>query len=240
MAAASASLRQKLFNLRPPALRSAFSTGSRCLKARRGFGARYIPEECKTFYFPDGRLWTTPENTQFLSRYGIEHDVALATVPAMDPEMRQVAQKFKATLSFSPRHIIDPFYVKYLDPRGHPLGASQKAKWARWSEERPLWLICSVNGGPKRVVRLRAMRRVRHALYTALEEKGYDKYGNRKGRRIKGTLRIHLNQPLEAVSIPSHEFGPPLVKLLEKLTSQTQIRRTAPNASRKTSRPRAW
>uniref|UniRef100_A0A0B7K327 Uncharacterized protein n=1 Tax=Bionectria ochroleuca TaxID=29856 RepID=A0A0B7K327_BIOOC len=224
MAAASASLRQKLFNLRPPALRSAFSTGSRCLKARRGFGARYIPEECKTFYFPDGRLWTTPENTQFLSRYGIEHDVALATVPAMDPEMRQVAQKFKATLSFSPRHIIDPFY----------------AKWARWSEERPLWLICSVNGGPKRVVRLRAMRRVRHALYTALEEKGYDKYGNRKGRRIKGTLRIHLNQPLEAVSIPSHEFGPPLVKLLEKLTSQTQIRRTAPNASRKTSRPRAW
>ncbi|VUC33179.1 unnamed protein product [Clonostachys rosea] len=236
MAVALAFLRQKLFQLRAPALRSAYSTG---FAPKRS--ARFITEECKSFYFPDGRLWTTPENTKFLAKYGIEYDVSRATVPAMNYEMREIVRKFRATLSFSPSHIIDPFWVKYLDPRGHPLGASYKAKWAQWSQERPLWMICSVTGGPKRVVRLRAMRRVRHALYTALEERGYDKYGNGKGKRsITGTLRVHLNDPLQAVSVPSHELGPPLVKLLERLTSQTQPRGTTPKDSRRYVKPSAF
>lgn len=175
-----------------------------------------ITDDCKQFLRPDGRLSTTQENMDFLAKYDLEHDTSKFIYLKKNSEMKTIASEFGVTLMFCPRHLIQPHHLKYFDPRGHPLAGVQRARLASMAETQPLWLMTNCVGGPKATVRITATRRLRSSLYTALQAKGYDKFGKGADRELKGTLLISLQNPAKAVLQQMDRFGPALVRQLEE------------------------
>lgn len=213
-------------------LRACFSTSS-CLCSTR---SRLIPEECKSFISPDGRLRTTQANADLLREYNITHDSAMALGAKGRTQKSDAFRRLGVIVNLTPEHLISPYDLYFLDPRGHPLASMHRERYAHKALTQPLWLITTCSGGAKAVVRHTAQGRLRAALFLALEARGYDRYGQGKGKAIHGTLWLHVVDPITAVNARIVEtFGDVIMSTLEdsqrRSTHDTMPRRRGRNKS---------
>lgn len=190
-------------------------TSSSALQARR-----LIPTNCSPFYFRDGKLNTTKDNALFLAEHDISHDNGESTQLNAAKGIKSLSVKFGIEVRFSPRHIISPYHLDFLDPRGHPMAPSMRERYAIKAQTQPLWVIMTASSATKAVVRLTAQRRLRASLYKALEAKGYDRYGKGKNGDVTGTLDVFVRDPMRAVSVQEDgTFGRCIVRELEKVSA---------------------
>ena len=180
---------------------------------------RMVPEGCKPFFRSDGTLTTTQTNLNFLREYDITHDNGeVSRTPPHGAGKAPYAQfaKFGVMVNFTPKHVISPYHVAFLDPRGHPLAPQHRERYANKALTQPIWFITTSTSSAKAVVRITAQRRIRAAVYMALQTKGYDKFGKGQHGDIKGTVWMHVVDPLRAVSNPDKEaFGRSVVEVME-------------------------
>lgn len=190
------------------------STATR--SAGRRYCKTYIPEEAKSFMRPDGLLYTTATNRDFLARYNLEWDSGKMFFMG-----GPLFAKMGILLRFTYGHMVSMYDLKYLNPAGHPMQEPWMATTAHMAQTQPLWCWATVANEAWAVVRHTAGRGLRSRLYKALEAGGYDMYGKAKGSRkhdLKGTLWMHIGDPTAAVSsMDKDDFGPALVQELEKL-----------------------
>lgn len=177
---------------------------------------RYIPEDAKRFVKPDGRLITTAENRAFLLEHDLEPDNGTMSHFTSGPELQRVASEFNVTLAYSPRHVIHPFDLRFFEPRGHPLASMKRAKYLQKTREEPLWIYMTGVGGVSAVVRSLPQRRMKGALYRALEDLGYRSGGNGDGKEIRGTLWVTVHNPIKAAALPAEQFGRVVAAALER------------------------
>jgi hypothetical protein len=184
--------------------------------------ARHIPEQIKSFYKPDGKLLTTPENIKFLRDHGIEPDAGVMEKMAPPTyKLNALASRFSTRFLYHPRHVLTPRQLEFFDPRGHPLRAARLADLGRKSQTEPLWIVVtSVDQAPA-AVRITSRFRLRASLYLALRERGYDKCGRALpgsgNKNLQGTLVINVYNAVKAAAQPKELFGDPIVRALEEL-----------------------
>lgn len=184
-----------------------------------------IPEACKVFFRSDGTLTTTQANLDFLRENNITHDNAEAYHTPWRPIDRSIFSKFGVMVNFTPRHVIHPYHLAFLDPRGHPLAAQHRERYAHKAWTQPTWVITTSSAKAKAVVRITAQRRLRAAVYMTLRDKGYDMYGKGEYKEIEGTLWVHVVDPLKAASNPDKEaFGKAVVYLMESAQKRSMLR----------------
>lgn len=179
---------------------------------------RFVAEDARKFVKNSGTLLTTRENIDFLLEHGIETDIGRMSPFTSQPVMREISAEYRAKLAFSPQHILHPYDMKYFDPRGHPLAAMTRSRYARKSLEEPLWFTFTVRAdASSAVVRGLAQRRLAGALHGALEELGYN-LGRGKGARkeIRGTLWISLLDPIVTAAQPADRFGQEVAAALDR------------------------
>lgn len=182
------------------------------------FDRTLIPDNCAHFLQPNGQLFTTRENADFLRRYDLGHDTAKMTFLPHYAESRALYKELGVWMLFSHQHVIPTRDLRYFDPRGHPLAHANMARLAHQAQTQPLWLMTTCVQGPKAVVRLSAQRGLRSRIWQALEAQGYDKYGRSTSRSkpdLRGTLWIHIREALETVTHSKDKFGELIVRQLE-------------------------
>ncbi|KAF4124583.1 hypothetical protein GMORB2_5249 [Geosmithia morbida] len=231
--------------------RRLLSTSARLEAAGGGGGGprRLIPEECKPYYHPNGQLQTTQANVDFLQRHNITHDnaVAHASPHHRNSPHRGLFNRLGVAVNFTGAHLISPYDLHFLDPRGHAMASKQRQRYGDMSRHQPLWLITTCTGGARAVVRHTIQQRLRAALYLALQARGYDRFGRgsttaanaaaRAKRPIVGTLWIHVRDPIRAVSseVSKEAFGRAVVDLLEdadRVTAETLSQRRSSSAKK--------
>lgn len=100
-------------------------------------------------------------------------------------QLRRLPVKLKSNdgsvqFFFSKRHLFDRNDMKWLDKLEHPFAGSVLERYSEWSAGgRPLWLSVNTYGSVAPFVCTTAQRRLNRGLRLALEEKGYDRFGNR-------------------------------------------------------------
>jgi hypothetical protein len=184
--------------------------------------ARHIPEQIKSFYKPDGKLFTTSENIKFLRDHDIEPDAGV--MDKMVPptfNLNALASRFSTRFLYHPGHVLTPRQLEFFDPRGHPLRSARLADIGHKSRTEPLWIIVtSVDSAPA-AVRITSRFRLRASLYIALRERGYDKCGRALpgsgNKDLRGTLVINVHNAVKAAAQPKELFGNPIVRALEEL-----------------------
>jgi hypothetical protein len=206
-------------------IRAATSTATRAwYSAAQRSSRRFIPDDCKTYYRNDGSLITTQANLDFLRDYNISHDNGEVDNTRWTAANRALFSRLGVKVNFSPKHVISPYHLSFLDPRGHPLAAKYRERYAQMARRQPLWIITTAKGGPKAVVRITAARKVRAAVYMALEAKRYSKFGKGEHGDIEGTLWVHINDPLKTVACrEKEEFGEQVVYMMEDLLKRSLL-----------------
>ena len=191
---------------------------------------RVRPIGTDSFYDRDGHIRTTPENKDFLQTTGIAVDNG-KTRKLND--VSGVLRKHGVVMAFHPQHLVHPFQIEFLDPRGHPAAGYKRAQLLAQHNTQALWsMSMAMSKGVKAIVRTRAQRRVRSSLYGGLLRAGYDKYGIGNGKRIYGTVWFIMQEPLKYINMPpSEEVGDTIVKVLEAEMMEQQTRGTPPRTS---------
>ncbi|KAL7818776.1 hypothetical protein V8C44DRAFT_319052 [Trichoderma aethiopicum] len=179
---------------------------------------RFIPEEAKKFVKPDGKLFTSHENRDFLTRYNLEPDNGAARRLTTGPAIQNASKAYNATIAFSPRHIIHPHDLRFFDPRGHPLAAARRAKYLRKTLEEPLWIMLT-GAGASSVVRTLTQRRLKCAIYRSLEDLGFPN-GVGDGKEIRGTLWITIHDSVKASKLSPWPFGEAVARALTSRCAQ--------------------
>ncbi|KAG6087745.1 hypothetical protein E4U31_003723 [Claviceps sp. LM219 group G6] len=172
---------------------------------------RFIPADVAGFMRQDGKLLTDQPGRDFLVKYGIEPDNGRMVRLQGDWELSSVQKDYAVQLGYSPRHVLNPFDLRYFQPRGHPLIPKIKADYARMTQERPLWIFATVSGGASAVVRNVMQRKLTRAVYEALDKIGYHPSmpggSSPEGARIRGTLWISIFDPCKAATQSRERFG---------------------------------
>ncbi|OAA60159.1 hypothetical protein ISF_06169 [Cordyceps fumosorosea ARSEF 2679] len=198
---------------RPP--RSGRPAKTSALPPRAAPVARILsPDVAKFIRSRDGHLTTTPETARFLRAHPtIDHDhgtmarlEAAAHTPAdAAAAIRRLSQQYGVRLAWSPRHVIHPHRLRFLDPRGHPLAAR-------------VWAFATATGGVSAVVWQLTKRELLRAVFRRLAARGYDEHGGRAdgGGEIRGTLWLTLWRPQHARRLPVDEFGEVVADVLDR------------------------
>lgn len=243
MAVARAVLRGARFIPFPPTTAASFNPALGCrayagqVKSKpgnsksKGSAVRRVrPIGTDSFYDRDGHIRTTPENKDFLQTTGIAVDNG-KTRKLND--VSGVLRKHGVVVAFHPQHLVHPFQIDFLDPRGHPAAGYKRAQLLEQHNTQALWsMAMAMSKGVKAIVRTRAQRRVRSSLYGGLLRAGYDKYGVGKGKRIYGTVWFIMQEPLKYINMaPSEEVGDTIVKILEAEMTEQEMRSTIPRTS---------
>ncbi|OAQ68574.1 hypothetical protein VFPPC_04798 [Pochonia chlamydosporia 170] len=169
---------------------------------------RFIPEEAKRFVGADGKLQTTQQNLDFLVEHGLEVDNGRMIRISAGSELSRAATNYSVTVAYSPRHIIHPFDLRYFDPRGHPMAAMVRVKYAQKTQEEPLWIMVTAAGGSPAVVRSVTQRRFTRCLHDAFRELRSEPGPKRQvARRMQGTLWITFHNPIKAARHSPERFG---------------------------------
>jgi hypothetical protein len=174
-------------------------------------------------FLRDGKLFAERPVLDFISRYGIEWDSSKMWYCS-----QFVATQMGVSPRFSDRHVLPPKDQKYMNPAGHPMRQPWLDRTAHRVLTEPLWVQTSVTQDVNAVVRIKTTRWLKSRLYAALERQGYDKYGRAaegSGKRdLKGTLWLHVAEPLKVWNYKDREeFGPAMVRHLERLTGQKEL-----------------
>lgn len=179
---------------------------------------RIMVTRTKNSFMRDGSFLMAPHVAEFFTRYDLEHDTANTQRMQSDSaDMRTVRSRFGLVPSWTPKHLVDPYKLDVFAPRGHALQAQAMARLRERAEARPLWILTTFAPGTQQTIRFTLGKRLRAAIYIALEEKGYDMYGYKPdGTMIRGTLWLHAPEPIKAVNERKELFGPPMVRLLEE------------------------
>jgi len=224
--ARAAPLRQKLCSVSFAPIRAATSTATRAWyssAATRG-SRRFIPDYARVYYRNDGALITTQANLDFLRDFNISHDNGEIPSTPWNAANRTLFGALGVSVNFSPKHVISPYHLSFLDPRGHPLAAKFRERYAQMARNQPLWVITTCKGGPKAVVRHTATRKVRAAVYLALEAKRYTMHGKGEHGDIEGTLWMHISDSLKTVAYrQKEEFGEHVVSLMEIMLKRSLL-----------------
>ncbi|KAI9163388.1 hypothetical protein HJFPF1_04998 [Paramyrothecium foliicola] len=182
-----------------------------------------IPEEVRVFIRPDGTFQTTSENARFLQKYDIDWDIGKTTKFPVTGELRSLT-KSSLQLAWSPRHIIHPYQLLNLSPRGQPLAPLFRDRYREKTLKQPLWLYVTSMNGNSAVVRTTARSRVKKAILTALEGLGYTAEGVGANREIRGTLWITDTNSIRSVNLPLAKVGKLIAEELVKKCSQPTTR----------------
>ncbi|KAG9258676.1 uncharacterized protein F5Z01DRAFT_643882 [Emericellopsis atlantica] len=198
---------------------------------------RLRPSDADNFYNDrTGDLMTTPENKAWFEKYpSIHHDNGIASPLRMNNEEKGVMIDYRVTLRFTPKHLIHPYQLGFLDPKGHPKALAQRLRYAEKTLKEPLWIVCTGYGQVIPVVKSMAKRRVHAAICAALQRRGYDAHGKKAdGKHIRGTLWLTLKEPLRTVDRRNlDEFGERAVDMLLRGLDQGSQQRSMPTHQRK-------
>ncbi|KAM5346872.1 hypothetical protein ACJ41O_009877 [Fusarium nematophilum] len=163
-----------------------------------------------SYLLPNGRLFTTPQNWQFLNETGIDYNNSHAGLLHLGPEQRRVTSNFACRVQYTPNYIMNPYHLKYLSPRGHPLAPAIRAKYQRKMEEEPLWFHVLKQSSHLGVVAGIASQRLAGAFWEAMRNLGYP------GNGVRGTVIVVLRDTQRAANNPSHLFGQPVAQAVER------------------------
>ncbi|KAI9904048.1 hypothetical protein N3K66_000577 [Trichothecium roseum] len=185
---------------------------------------RIMVTRTKNSFMRDGSFLMSPHVAEFFTRYDLEHDTANTQRMQSDSaDMRTIRSRFGLVPSWTAKHLVDPYKLDIFAPRGHALQAQMMARLRERAETRPLWILTTFAPATQQTIRFTLGKRLRAALYLALEEKGYDMYGYKPdGTMIRGTLWLHAPEPIKAVNERKELFGPPMVRLLEEACGLTR------------------
>ena len=197
------------------------NTSPSARRARRA----YPPAAFKFINDATGFLETTQENRDWLRRTGISHDVGLMG-PISDRNLSQVATKFACNVAYSAEWIIHPKDILHLAPRGSPLMQEMQRRYELKMHRESLWINATCTGDHKPVVKLMMKRRLKGSIHRALEAAGFDEFGRNKGpdaetHGIRGTISIHIYNPLKGLDLQAAEFGEAIVKALKQIANKT-------------------
>ncbi|KAF4975969.1 hypothetical protein FZEAL_7321 [Fusarium zealandicum] len=176
------------------------------LKAR-GF---YVPLNAQKFCTSKSGLQTTPDVWAFLNETGIEYNNSKAPMLDLGNEHRRIMENFSCSVQYSPKYILHPYQLQYLDPRRHPLTDAIIAKYQRKLAEEPLWVYVINRGGNAGIVKTITQRRITQSVWSALEERGYPRSG------VRGTVIISLVNMQKAANFPAHMLGEAVAQAVER------------------------
>lgn len=185
---------------------------------------RYVNSDNRGFCkISDGSLVTTQQNIDFLREYDIEHDNGVAIYLA-SPELNRVSSGFNIKFAFTPKHVLNPHHIQYFHPGGHPYAAKVHADYALRKRNEPLWLWIVLKAAGSSVVRTILHRRLKSAVFRALEKKGYGRAGNGKDglEPINGTLILTLHDIILAVNQPEEQLGQAVANVLHEQNCRKQ------------------
>lgn len=167
----------------------------------------------------DGHLTTTPENARFFrANPTVDHDHGIMTRLEATDAVRRLAKAYRVRLAWSPRHVIHPHRLRFLDPRGHPLAPKIRSDCARKDREDALWAFATAMGGDSAVVWQLTKRELLRAVFRSLTALGYDEHGRKKkdGTELRGTLWLTVLQAQHARRLPVERFGDVVADTLDK------------------------
>lgn len=178
----------------------------------------------RDWYSADGKILTTAENQSFLRTHNIAVDNGRACRIREPNDARKVLAKYGIMPAFLNQHLVHPYQLEFLDPRGHPLAETKRAAYLEKHDTQPLWTIITVmSAQDKAIVRSRAQRRLTASLCSGLERAGYDKFGSGQGKRIYGTAWFALQEALKFMNMPpGEEVGDAMVMMLEAAMQQQE------------------
>lgn len=178
---------------------------------------RYVPECATKFLGHKGPLRTSNDNIDMFRRHpNFDFDTGKMK-RIVSPDIRRFSAEYGVSLSFSPRHVLHPHDLCYLDPRGHARMPIVREKYERQLRDDALWVMFTGGAVEKAVVRTMTQRRMKSALYTALAARGYDASGKstKRGREIRGTIWVYVQFPAKAAGNCPERFGNFMATLLD-------------------------
>ena len=181
--------------------------------------SRMLSVDVAKFMRPsDGHLTTTPENARFFrANPTVDHDHGIMTRLDATDAVRRLAKTYRVRLAWSPRHVIHPHRLRFLDPRGHPLAPKIRSDCARKAREDALWAFATAVGGDSAVVWQLTKRELLRAVFRSLTALGYDEHGRKQdGTELCGTLWLTVSQAQHARRLPVEAFGEVVADTLDK------------------------
>lgn len=209
-----------------------FSTDARPPpRVKRRYCNTFIQDDAKPFIRPNGCLYTSTQVKDFLTLCDLDWDTSKMWYIDRSPDS-SLFTRLGVSPRFTGRHMVAGKDLKFLNPAGHPLQDAWMATAAHEARTRPLWVWATVPGDAKAVVRQSATRGLKSLLWSALEASGYDMHGRAaqgSGKRdLKGTLWMHVVDPLKVFGEGRDRFGIAMVQELERQTAQNGQRPQQP------------
>ncbi|XWW94258.1 hypothetical protein V2A60_002201 [Cordyceps javanica] len=166
----------------------------------------------------DGHLTTTPENARFFREHPtVDHDHGTMIRLDATDAVRRLAQAYGVRLAWSPRHVIHPHRLRYLDPHGHPLAPKLRSDCARKTREKALWAFATSTAGVSAVVWQLTKRELLRSVFRSLATRGYDEHGRKADRtELHGTLWLTVWEPQHARRLSVDNFGEVVADTLDK------------------------
>ncbi|KAM3507331.1 hypothetical protein MY10362_001857 [Beauveria mimosiformis] len=183
------------------------------------FVSRVLSPDIAKFMNPrNGHLTTTPAFARFFRENPtVEHDHGVMARLDATAEVRRLDKAYGVRLAWSPRHVLHPHRLRFLDPHGHPLAPKIRSDHAKKTREHALWAFATSIGGVSAVVWQLTKRELLRAVFGSLAARGYDKYGRKEdGTELHGTLWLTVWRPQHARRASAKAFGEVVADTLDK------------------------
>ncbi|KAM3502802.1 hypothetical protein MY11210_008952 [Beauveria gryllotalpidicola] len=202
---------------------------------QQSFVPRVLSADVAKFMSPrNGHLTTTPAFARFFRENpAVEHDHGVMARLDATEEVRRLDKAYGARLAWSPRHVVHPHRLRFLDPHGHPLAPKIRSDHAKKTREHALWAFATSVGGVSAVVWQLTKRELLRAVFCSLAARGYDKYGRKEdGTELHGTLWLTVWRPQHARRASAKAFGEVVADTLDKhYATRPEERRAAGDES---------
>ncbi|PMB64293.1 hypothetical protein BM221_009679 [Beauveria bassiana] len=186
---------------------------------QQSFVSRVLSADVAKFMNPrNGHLTTTPAFVRFFRENPtVEHDHGVMARFDASAQVRRLDKAYGARLAWSPRHVLHPHRLRFLDPHGHPLAPKIRSDHAKKTREQALWAFATSVGGVSAVVWQLTKRELLRAVFCSLAARGYDKHGRKEdGTELHGTLWLTVWRPQHARRASAEAFGEVVADTLDK------------------------